>query len=51
MWGTLLGALGVALVVCVLAMLGRWSVAARRGPGSTRSATHARWRCCWRWWR
>ena len=26
------------------------AVAARAGPASTRSATAARWPCCWRWW-
>jgi len=35
MWGTFLGALGVALVVCVLAILGRWSwLLARAGVDS-----------------
>jgi STE24 endopeptidase len=35
MWGTFLGALGIALVVCVLAILGRWSwLLARAGVDS-----------------
>ena len=50
LWGTFVGALGVAVTVCLLGLLLRWPWLLDRagvgGPG-----TPERSRCCSRWWR